>query len=216
MPLDCKLRRAGTHQLPSQAQIQGDQTHFCMFAWKFHWMNTILVFRLWWSLSMFQMMNLWWLGRVLLLLRDSDRNRFDFPCIFENRCFWDSQIPKKSQIFLGIFLGFSWDFLGFLGISWDFLGFLGIFWDFLGFLGISWDFLGFFGFSRIFWTFIAFLRRFWIYLPLLTVTHPYNTYERTFSHGDVYERSLLVFLVTSPKCSKVIPRFLGLIPNSWD
>ena len=158
---------------------------------------------------MFQMMNLWWLGRVLLLLRDSDRSRCDFPCIFENRCFWDSQNPNKSQIFLGI----SWDFLGF---SWDFLGFLGISWDFLGYLGIFWDFLGFLGFSRIFWMFIAFLRRFWIYLPLLTVTQPYKTFERSFSHGDVYERSLLVFLVTSPKCSKVIPRFLGLIPNSWD
>ena len=59
---------------------------------------------------------------------------------------WGLGMPKK----IGIFLGFSWDFLGMSKKTWDFLGFFGIFlgsqkiWDFFGI------FLGFCTFAGIF------------------------------------------------------------------
>ena len=75
--------------------------------------------------------------------------------------------PEK----IGIFLGFSWDFLGIflgcpkkLGIFW---GFLGIFWDPRK-SGIFWDFAHLLEYSD---TFYVFPHRLWILLFRVLVTH---------------------------------------------
>ena len=130
--------------------------------------------------------------------------------------------------FLGVLgspknLGFFWDFFGiFLGSQkiWDFFGiFLGFFWDPRKsgiFLGFFWDWARLLEYSDIF---CVSLHRFWILLLPALVTHTYNTYERLFSHGDVYKCFFLLPCdcfgpsCISPKPSQNDPNFFGMIPN---